>query len=122
MPDTQDPNASQFELPPLIETNISSAARMLLSGVAGVLVAHGVITTDQTAQFIGIGSGIILWAVGAAWLAVKNRAQQRTVKQALMTPSPAQVATPVPMVTTVVQAPAPQPQAAPVPAPQIIVP
>ena len=47
---------------------IGGVARHVLTGVAGYLVAAGAIHSGQEqTQFVSIGCGIVLWAVGLGW-------------------------------------------------------
>lgn len=64
----------QNPLPSLIRMLISAGARHFLTGIGGALVTSGAITGDQTAQFVQIGGGIIVWLAGYAWSAANKKA------------------------------------------------
>jgi hypothetical protein len=49
------------------ESVIAGQARHILTGVAGTLIAHGALQSDQQNSFIQIGSGLAMYVVGAGW-------------------------------------------------------
>lgn len=50
-----------------IKAVIAGQARHMLTGVGGILVAHGALASDQQDAFVQIGIGLIFYVIGAAW-------------------------------------------------------
>jgi len=46
--------------------------RHALQAAAGALSAHGIITQNQTGQFVEIGISVVLWLVNVWWAKVAN--------------------------------------------------
>ena len=64
--------------PSLLTQIIAGIARHGLTALAGVLTAHGALAGSQQDAFVGIGSGIALWAGTVLWSII----QKRNVKKA----------------------------------------
>ena len=82
MADTPNP-----PIPPLLEVLASSSGRAILQAVAGVLVAKGLLGTDNSAQFVNIGLGILVSAAGLLWSYIHNKVAQRTLVAAVNAPA-----------------------------------
>ncbi len=66
-------DTTQNPLPSLLRMLVSAGARHFLTGIGGALVTVGAINSDQTAQFVQIGGGIIVWLAGYAWSAANKK-------------------------------------------------
>jgi uncharacterized membrane protein YoaK (UPF0700 family) len=66
---------------------VSAAIRWLLTGTAGYLVQHGMLTNNQTDQFENIGVGLVLGGVTLAWSWWQKTHQAKIVAAALATPT-----------------------------------
>lgn len=71
----------QNQLPSLLRMLVMGAARHALTGIAGSLVTAGALSSDQTAQFVQIGGGIVVWLAGYAWSAANKKAVKAAVPQ-----------------------------------------
>jgi hypothetical protein len=54
---------------------LAGQVRHLLSGVALYLVGAGALQSDQSADFVKIGSGVALYLIAAGWSWYKNNGQ-----------------------------------------------
>lgn len=61
--------------PTFLRMMVSSVARHVLTGVAGMLVAHGVLTTQtQAAEFQDVAIAAVLWGLGVWWSGMQKKA------------------------------------------------
>lgn len=73
------------DLPSLAVTFVTSAARSLLQLAAGALVAHGVLASGQSADFVQVGVGLAVGVAALAWSWIEkqhNHAQAIAVVKA----------------------------------------
>lgn len=76
-------------LPTFVETQVASYARAGLMALGGFLVSHGLIMVGpQEDQLVSLGSGLVLLAVTAAWIWVKNKLAHRALDQAVASTPP----------------------------------
>lgn len=59
--------------PSLLKAIVAGIARHAMTAIAGMMLAHGMIATDQQAQVVSIGASIAVWGLGVWW-----SAQQKT--------------------------------------------
>ena len=51
----------------LIKPFIAGQVRHVVSVVAGALIASGAVASDDRTVFVNIGTGMVMWAIAAAW-------------------------------------------------------
>lgn len=64
--------AEENPLPSFLQMIVGAAVRHAMSAFAGILVANGAVQSDQAAQFVSIGTGIVIWLAGYGWSAVQK--------------------------------------------------
>lgn len=81
---TVTPPATDSALPSFVTGLIHDYAQKALTAVATTLVGAGAISTDQTAQFVQLGTGVALFVVSCAWtfIAAKVRAKRLAAAKA----------------------------------------
>lgn len=81
MSDTDTP---AVPLPAFVTGLLHDFAQKALTTAATALVGHGLITTDQTAQFEQLGVGVVMFVASCAWtfIAAKVRAKRLAVAKA----------------------------------------
>lgn len=84
------PDVAATGLPSLLQQGVASAARAGLNALAGMLASAGVLSGDQTTQFVTVGVALVTWGATWVWSQVKNRNAHKAVKTALVTPAPGQ--------------------------------
>lgn len=72
----------------LIKPQLPSIARHVMTGAAAVLTTHGLLTQTQTAEFVEVGSAIVLAAIPQVWAWLNNCYQQRKLVAAAKTGNP----------------------------------
>ena len=55
---------------------LAGQLRHFMTVIAGVLVSHGAIATDQASSFAQIGTGLAVWVIGAGWSWYQKQASQ----------------------------------------------
>lgn len=54
-------------------TLVASIVRHAMTGLSGVLAANGALTTDQQAQFVSVGSALLLYGAAQVWSLIQKR-------------------------------------------------
>lgn len=75
-------------LPSLVQRLAHDFAQKLLSMAAAGLLAHGVLTQTQSAQFVEVGEALALTAVSIGWTAVSAWIRSQREKHLLNTIPP----------------------------------
>lgn len=67
--------ASQLTIsvPALLVTLVHDYAQKALTTAAASLVTHGLITSDQTSEFVQLGVGVALFVVSCAWTYIAGK-------------------------------------------------
>lgn len=52
---------------------VASALRHAMTAAAGILVGYGLLETGQTDNFVAIGSGFVVGAIGLGWSYFQKR-------------------------------------------------
>lgn len=75
------------DAPTFAVQTLAALARSGLNVVAGVLVSSGVLTGDQSTQFVTIGVALILWVGNYGWSLRQKRDAQRRLVNAIAAPA-----------------------------------
>lgn len=76
----------------LFKPLLTAAARHLMTGLGGSLVALGALQPNQSTEFVDVASGLAVWAVGYAWSAWQKHKQEAAKTVAFTSGAVAQAA------------------------------
>lgn len=75
------------QTPSLFAQALASLLRSWLSAAAGAMVTAGILTGDQSTQFVTVGVALITWGASYVWSLIQKRSAKKALNHAIAAPA-----------------------------------